>query len=835
MMREVLVDYLRSCCVRVLGEKSGCGFFIAPQLIVTCSHVVGRDVEKASEVSLKRWSNSTDDLTLFGTVVANFPQEDIAFITTSEPNQSFAALGKEISRGHSLTAVGFPEYDGQIAFDQFEVQYEGQTMFIGADGKERIDTKLKSGQIKPGYSGGPLLNLETSRVVGVVALSRDVYMDLGGWAVDTSVVERLACESHQTLPSIDPGWVKAASKFTEEKPQERRDSYQERLLMSVETEITEGLAQSFPNDVRIPYVIKRQDSLVQKPWSTSDTQNDYQKEEVLEDRDTILQVFDSPELSRQLLILGEPGTGKTVILLELASGLLKRARVDETQPIPVIINLASWTEDQSIFDWLLQELKEKYSASRELAIKWIEQSQLSFLLDGFDEVEPKAYASCAFALNDWLLGPLEQRPCSVVICSRKEEFCNLEQPPINLYGAAYLQTLSDQKIVNYLTTLQLEDVWKDVQDDEDLHDLLNKPLFLSLFGLAQSSAKFSLRNWKRLPNSDARVSYLLDMYLEAVFSQDLVIDPQSKRRGMLSKTYGKSSLPTSESTMRTLVFTAKGLEEESRTDFLIEKIQPSWLQSTQERRIYGELLFILIMLPFLSLQITAQLFSLELSLLLFTFPWLKLWLTRDFIIPADKLRFLKLIEIASEHRPGISLVLSLISTSLVCLSWLIERTGEEWRPLIVVPISGVMINMSLSWLIENMKEDIVVTTEPNQGIKNLWSNMLRFTLLLIPIAALLTLRFNVGINAIADKSLSTKVIASYAIYIIGFAFFESGGKALAQHTVLRLICYLKRYAPLRYGKMLDYCTERHILQRLGGRYRFVHRLLQKHFADMSLP
>ena len=267
--------------------------------------------------------------------------------------------------------MGFPEYDGQIAFDQFEVQYEGQTMFIGADGKERIDTKLKSGQIKSGYSGGPLLNLETSRVVGVVALSRDVYMDLGGWAVDTPVVERLACESHQTLPSIDPGWVKAASKFTEEKPQERRDSYQERLLMSVETEITEGLAQSFPNDVRIPYVIKRHG------LSSTEALVNLRYAERLPERRSFRRQrhnptsLDSPELSRQLLNLGEPGTGKTVILLELASGLLKRARVDETQPIPVIINLASWTEDQSIFDWLLQELKEKYSASRELAIKWI--------------------------------------------------------------------------------------------------------------------------------------------------------------------------------------------------------------------------------------------------------------------------------------------------------------------------------------------------------------------------------------------------------------------------------------------------------------------------------
>ena len=835
MIREVLVDYLRSCCIRVIGEKSGCGFFIAPQLIVTCSHVVGRDVEKSSEVSLKRWPNSTGNLTLHGAVVANFPQEDIAFISTSEPNQSFAALGKEVSRGHSLTAVGFPEYNDQIAFDQFEVQYEGRTMFIGSDGKARTETKLKSGQIKPGYSGGPLLNLETSRVVGVVALSRDRYTDLGGWAIDTSVIERLLHESRQTLPDTAPGWIKAVSESTEENPRERRNSYQEKLLTSIETEITEGLIQSFPNGVRIPYAIKRQDSLVQKPWSTSDTQNDSQKEEVLGNKDTILQVFDSPELSQQLLILGEPGTGKTVILLELASGLLKRARVDKTQPIPVIINLASWTEDQSIFDWLLQELKEKYSASRELATTWIEQGQLSFLLDGFDEVEPKAYASCALALNDWLLGPLEQRPCSVVICSRKEEFCDLEKPPINLYGAVYLQPLPDQRIVDYLTALQLENVWEDVRDDEALHELLTKPLFLSLFGLAQSRRKFSLRDWQILPDSDARVSYLLDMYVEAVFSQDLVVDPQSKRQGVLSKTYGNSFLPTDESTIRTLIFTAKGLEEERRTDFLIEKIQPSWLQTDKEEGDYGALLSLLIMIPFVSIQLIARSFTPEFSLLLITFPWLKLWWTRNEIVPAEKLRFSKVVELIHEYRSGISLLLACVSIFLVSLSWLIDWAGEGWRLLVIVPISGVMINMSLSWLIENTQEDIVISTEANQGIKNLWSNMLRFILILMPIAAFLTFRFSIGINAIADESFSIKVIVSYAIYIIGFAFFEAGGKALAQHTALRLICYLERYAPLRYGQMLNYCVERHILQRLGGRYRFVHRLLQKHFSDMSLP
>jgi hypothetical protein len=34
--------------------------------------------------------------------------------------------------------------------------------------------------------------------------------------------------------------------------------------------------------------------------------------------------------------------------------------------------------------------------------------------------------------------------------------------------------------------------------------------------------------------------------------------------------------------------------------------------------------------------------------------------------------------------------------------------------------------------------------------------------------------------------------------------------------------------------LLDYCTERLLLQRIGGRYRFMHKLLQDHFAAMDL-
>ena len=53
---------------------------------------------------------------------------------------------------------------------------------------------------------------------------------------------------------------------------------------------------------------------------------------------------------------------------------------------------------------------------------------------------------------------------------------------------------------------------------------------------------------------------------------------------------------------------------------------------------------------------------------------------------------------------------------------------------------------------------------------------------------------------------------------------------LMQHFSLRLVLWLNEYAPWNYARFLDYATDRLFLQRVGGGYRFIHRLIQEHFA-----
>ena len=100
---------------------------------------------------------------------------------------------------------------------------------------------------------------------------------------------------------------------------------------------------------------------------------------------SIVDVYD--HAGGELLILGEPGAGKTTMLLDLTRTLLERARHNEAQPIPVVFPLSSWaTRGQPLIQWLATELHARYQVPLPLATAWVETDQVLPLLDGLDEV-----------------------------------------------------------------------------------------------------------------------------------------------------------------------------------------------------------------------------------------------------------------------------------------------------------------------------------------------------------------------------------------------------------------------------------------------------------------
>ena len=51
---------------------------------------------------------------------------------------------------------------------------------------------------------------------------------------------------------------------------------------------------------------------------------------------------------------------------------------------------------------------------------------------------------------------------------------------------------------------------------------------------------------------------------------------------------------------------------------------------------------------------------------------------------------------------------------------------------------------------------------------------------------------------------------------------------------MRLVLFaIAKVIPWNYAQFLDYCVERRLVQRVGGRYRFLHRELLEHFMRQT--
>ena len=703
--------------------------------------------------------------------------------------------------------------------------------------------------------------------------------------------------------------------------------------------VEERLRQSLHNAVWLTLGIERQDYRVQRSGLATVVQQS-QSAVPLDAETRIVDVFDDSKL--ELLILGEPGAGKTTMMLELAEDLLKRAKADNTQPIPVLFDLSTWKNpQQSIFDWLVHELESKYRIPQASAQRWLKENQLLPLLDGLDEVAPQHQQACAVALNTWLTDDIEQKPWGVLICCRREEYQQVVQQPLSLWGAIYLQALTIEQIEDYFTQLGLLDVWETVQQDEELQKLLTKPLFLSMFGLVQTQGKFSLDDWRSRTTSELKIEYLFDTYWEAAIERKLIIDSIARQQGILSKTYGKKPLPTRKAVQRALVFMAKALEQESQTELLIERMQPYYLTDKLRQWQYWLFLFLgnslacgtiatVILFQWLQPASPSVAWSSFLkSIVLLGLPGGFILSTES---KADGARlimyplvqvycfllrkklpthFRKYIPILHDINLSLRFRLKVLSfkdlknkvfkPSLEITCWM---SNFIWMPLVplimgIHELSGELAS-ALGWnsLGRNLKEsfDLIIQnsrTLANEVDESRYPHHIFIGIITLQYVQMIKLRggwlLNLAFNILAgfpnliifiifvalnlvsalvteeieiEKSLTPNYGLKEALrtaFLISILFCISSLMAfqmaatyyrgiscilglvacfsylpLIKHLSLRLVLWQSGTIPWNYARFLNYCTERRLLLGIGGRYRFIHKLLQDHFAKMDL-
>jgi hypothetical protein len=283
---------------------------------------------------------------------------------------------------------------------------------------------------------------------------------------------------------------------------------------------------------------------------------------------TITEVFDS--LGGELLILGTAGAGKTTLLLQLTQELLARAEKNNDQPLPIVLNLASWAEQrQSITTWLIDELGAKYHVPREVGKAWIDTAQVLPLLDGLDEVKPEHRTACVEAINFFLRAQRYGIP-KIVVCSRSTAYDALAQKiKLRLQGAIVVQPLTPQQIDAYLTGegVDLAAVRASLRVDASLRELAQTPLMLNI--MAHAYRGMTLEELGVLQSLEQRRKHLFDRYVKRMFEKkDLV-----------------HRYPIAD-TKCWLTWLAQVMMQHTQAEFLIERMQPTWLQTSGQRQRY---------------------------------------------------------------------------------------------------------------------------------------------------------------------------------------------------------------------------------------------------------
>lgn len=157
------------------------------------------------------------------------------------------------------------------------------------------------------------------------------------------------------------------------------------------------------------------------------------------------------DMEQELLILGSPGSGKTILLLELTQMAIAQAEKDPSYPIPVILKLSSWSERKLVFErWLVDELNKRYDIDYSDGQRWIAGNNLFLLLDGLDEVGSDCLKECIEHINNFVKS---HGFVSIVVTSRTEPY---EQSNIHLRlrGAIQISLLRPQQIHTYLILLR---------------------------------------------------------------------------------------------------------------------------------------------------------------------------------------------------------------------------------------------------------------------------------------------------------------------------------------------------------------------------------------------
>ena len=335
----------------------------------------------------------------------------------------------------------------------------------------------------------------------------------------------------------------------------QRPETETRLLQLVETWWIKGALETSLHDrinIDLNYIVETTNPFLESYNNPTNSDLETVKQSKL------IETFS--RFGQLMLILGAPGSGKTISLLTVARQLIENARNNINHRLPVVLNLSSWQAPLPIEQWLVSELVSKYNIPGRDAQSLVANNKLICLLDGLDEVDDEVRLRCLEAINAYI----SSFDASIIVCSRTHEYEVLNST-LKVAGRVTVQPLTITAVNQYLDDItgDYDQLKAHINRDQTLGNIILNPLILYIAIVAHRS--ITETDQDQLKTESDWYEYLFNTYTNKI----LEIRPADTRREILTN----------------LEWLATKLFQQSRSIFYIDQMGTEMLENQQTKRL----------------------------------------------------------------------------------------------------------------------------------------------------------------------------------------------------------------------------------------------------------
>ena len=571
MIENVQMKYKTYVVAIKTSKYEGTGFFVAPELICTCCHVIADS--DLTDISVY-WNGKVHQIEN----CSRYEAIDLAFLQTKDAGNAGWLLfspNEVVDEGLQFQSFGFTE-GHRVYGSPFLLTY------TGTDIENRV-LSFSQDNIIPGASGSPIVFNKSNSLVGMLSVSRDIYSPSGGRGLSASYILKCLCEdskfysytlrmlqTNNAFSSVDCRWVcnnhaikSAVQMYLSNTLINENEQFEYELLVPYLK--LAGLSYCENPYIAIDCALRKEyigysdayriwlqkqaktyshSDLVEAIEYTSTHIMPLQKECVtnidrMHKRLKSIRIAGSGTLclanimefdnnlfvsynlnienkkisnvsseclverlnmlfsmDRNVLILSDPGGGKTIMMITSFLMLLDQRIHNLTNYLPIYINLQKETNNQQLDQrWLDSKIRSAYGDN--LSNEYIGQnySNIVLFLDGLDEYLSR---QSEINVNDFFDSPIFTTDfCLHVVLSCREQYYNYyvqyndivqsfikycllkwSKKQKQQYISAYIRFITEDN-TEYCKFLN-ESVQMSIQNNLFLDDLSNTPLYLNM-------------------------------------------------------------------------------------------------------------------------------------------------------------------------------------------------------------------------------------------------------------------------------------------------------------------------------------------------------------------